>query len=604
MSLLLPELERQLRAAARARRGSEQRPLRRERLRPSALALATALALALVAVIVVSAIGGGRTSASAAALERAALAAQRGLAAPSLAPGQYWYTRTIQASTTGVSFYGAPAPASAPAPGAGARLRRLPAPALIQTRELQEAWVRTDGSGRVRNVTESPARFFGAPADRLRWQAGAARAPGPVPVDETLPGGAGYRSPLGPLSYAQVLALPTDPAAMLARIRAAALSSQREIRRLAPGSPLAEQSLTQAELQVIAGALVDLPLKPAARAAVYRAMKYLPGVTYTADVRDPLGRRGAALSSPGSIAFIDASGALSGRRRVTDELVFDLRSGALLAQQSLLDQPIPSVGLPAGYPVQYSAYVVSASVDTTAEGFASRTGVGRPRLLAVPSTPSCESAGPPAPRLVGAPIPSTFLHDFSVLRRPGEMPARLLGRIAGGEFGFELAAVFRSSIHLVRSTPGGARDYMLVGYRAAPPPLGPRRCLPGLSSAQYRHDVQAQRRARHAKPQAVLCVFELGGSLGFSCLSPADVDSIDYATSDYGRPPATVTGIVPDGVAAVQASYPDGRRVDAPVAHNLLIYRVGLPAPGAQPSAVAWIDARGHVIRRLRASSP
>jgi hypothetical protein len=97
----------------------------------------------------------------------------------------------------------------------------------------------------------------------------------------------------------------------------------------------------------------------------------------------------------------------------------------------------------------------------------------------------------------------------------------------------------------------------------------------------------------------VLCVFEVGGPLGFSCLSASQVDSIDYSTADYGRPPATVTGILPDGVSSIQASYADGRVVRAPAQHNLLVYRVGLSAPEAQPQRVLWLDSRGHVIRRL-----
>jgi len=578
MSLLLPELELQLRAAARARaRASVARPsLAHRRLRSAALVLGLALALAL-AVLAVSGPGGGRTSAAAAALERAALAAQRGLAAPSLLPGQYWYTRTIEASTTGVSIYGAPA--------------------LIQTRELQEAWVGTDGSGRVRSEAEHPPRFFGSDADRLRWRTASSRAPRPVPVDQTLSGGAGFRSMLGLLSYQQVLALPIDPTTMLARVRSAARGFEHEVRRLAPGSPSAEQSLTQTELQVIASALVDLPLTPATRAAVYRAMKQLPGVSYANDVRDPLGRRGAALRSEGSIRFIDGAGMLSRPERVTNELVFDPGSGALLAEQSVLDEAIPSVGLPAGYPVQYSAYVVSGNVATTREGYVSRTGTGRLRLLPAPSTPSCETAGPPQPRLIRAAIPGALLAQFSILRRPAQGSAQLLQRMAGADF--ELAAVFNGSIHLIRISASGARDYMLVGYRRRGLTLGPRRCLPLLSNAQYRRDLREQRRAQRARPQTVLCVFEVGGPLGFSCLSASEVDSIDYSTADYGRPPATVTGILPDGVSAIQASYADGRVVRAPAQHNLLVYRVGLSAPEAQPQRVLWLDSRGRVIRSL-----
>jgi hypothetical protein len=169
----------------------------------------------------------------------------------------------------------------------------------------------------------------------------------------------------------------------------------------------------------------------------------------------------------------------------------------------------------------------------------------------------------------------------------------------------------------VRSTPNGARDYMIVGYRRSQRALPPRRCLPVIRRAnpalhelekvfsilagenRVLSDLAAQRGAQRAKPQAVVCVFEVGGNHGFGCLSPSAVDSIAYEASDYGRPPATVTGIVPDGVAKIQASYADGRRIDAPVEHNLLIYQVGLAAPNAAPKQVVWLNAQGHAIRRL-----
>jgi len=69
-----------------------------------------------------------------------------------------------------------------------------------------------------------------------------------------------------------------DPKAMLEAVRHAAEHSLARLRLQAPGSPLAEESLTQTELESISGILADLPLGPQQRAATYRAMEKLPGV--------------------------------------------------------------------------------------------------------------------------------------------------------------------------------------------------------------------------------------------------------------------------------------------------------------------------------------
>ena len=601
MNLLLPELERQLRTAARARRaGAREEPAHRSHRRAvPAIAVALTLAvMAAIAFVLASGIGGGRTLAAAQALERAAQAAQQGLAAPTLAPGEYWYTRSIKASTTGFDLYGAPA--------------------LIQSRQVVESWQATDGSGRERSAIAGTPAFSGTAAERALFDKREARAPKPAAFDNAVPGSGGYRSSLGLLSYGQVLALPTHPAQMLARIRTAALSSRERMRRTAPGSPIAQQSLTQFELEAIAGALVDLPLTPGSRAAIYRAMEHIAGVSYVPSVRDPLGRQGAALASKGSIAgFIDGAGALSKPRRVTNELIFDPRTGVLLAEQSVLDQPIASVGLPAGYPIEYTAYVTSGNVSSTHQRFVARgrsggsgsnggsssggSSNGGEVLAPAPSGLECSSAGPAPARLISAPIPAAFLHEFAVLRRPATDADHLPTSTTFGPFPIPLdvSSVLENSVRLLRVAPGGARDYMLVGYPRVQPALPARRCLPGLSRAQYERQLDLRKAALKAPPQPVICVLETGGSLGFGCLTPAEVDSIDYETSDYGRPPATVTGIVPDGVGEVRASYPHGRSVTTHVEDNLLVYKVGLVAPNAMPESVTWLDADGRVIRRI-----
>jgi hypothetical protein len=583
MSLLLPELERQLRVAARRRRSVSARDKSRSSVRrPLQAAVGVLAVAAAIAAFLTFGLAGNGAPSAAQALERAAEAAQRGLAAPALAPGEYWYTRSIQDGTTGFSLY--------------------QRPALIQSRELVERWESSNGSGRQRSAADGVPLFFGTRAERTLFTRRESSAPKRVQSDEAIPSSVGFRSSLGALTYAQVLALPTDPSAMLARIRSAAKHSQEELARSAPGSPMAQQSLTVFELETVAGALTNLPLTPGSRAAVYRAMAHISGVRYLASVRDPLGRTGAALASQGSIAgFIDGTGSLGKRRRVTNELIFDPRTGALLAQQTLLDTAIPSIGLRAGYPIQYSAYVVSGNVASTSERFVAH---GPSEVLApAPPSSGCSSAVLAPAQVVSGPIPSAFLDQFAVLRRAATPEDQLPSSATPASFGLVLgiSRILGNSVRFLGTAPNDARDYMLVGYRRNALLLPPRRCMPQLSTSQYDKDVAAQRAARKAPPEPVICVLGTTGNVGFPCVSASELDSIDYETSDYGRPPATVTGIIPDGVAAIRAIYPRGRHVFAHVEHGLLAYSVDLAAPNAAPREVLWLDSRGRLIRRVTA---
>jgi hypothetical protein len=454
MTPLLPDLERQLRQAVRDRRAeqSAQRPARPKRRAMALVAVAAAIAIAAV-IALAAGIGAGPSLSEAQALERAAEAAGRGLAAPTLTPGEYWYVRSVTAGTTGY--------------------RALGSAALIQSRQTTEIWQSTDGSGRERTVNDGLPLFFGTPVARARFRREEARAPKPVPVDELLPHSTGFRSPLGILTYSQVQALPSTPEAMLHAIRHAAEHSLTELRLQAPESPVAEESLAQTELESIAGILADLPLSPQQRAATFRMTEKLPGVIYIPHVTDALGRSGAALASNGlSYRFIDGGGELSKPVSVREELIFDPSTGVLLAQQRALLSSIPSVGLPAGYAVQYTAYVSSGVVTSTTERFVKR-GLTEVVAPAAPA-PTCTNEGPPPTQLVAGAIPSTLASRFAVLRRP-QTSEEL--NLANGSISQTLATpglgrVLRSSIRILKTHPAGVRYYMVVGYRRSFADLG------------------------------------------------------------------------------------------------------------------------------------
>jgi hypothetical protein len=582
MTPLLPDLERQLRRAVRARQHEQlaKRPAHPKRRAMAAVAAAAAIAIAAVIVLAVG-IGAGPSLSEAQALERAAEAAERGLAAPALAPGEYWYVRSVTAGTTG---YG----------GSGS-------PAVMQSRQTTEIWQSTDGSGRERTVNDGLPLFFGTQVARSRFRREEARAPKPVPVDQLLAHSTGFRSPLRILTYSQVQALPTTPEAMLDTVRHAAEYSLAELRLQAPGSPLAEESLTQTELESIAGILSDLPLNPQQRAATYRAMEKLPGVIYVPHVTDPLGRSGAALASNGlHYRFIDGSGELSKPATVREELVFDPATGVLLAQQRTLRSPIPSVGLPAGHPVQYTAYVSSGVVASTTERFVKR-GLTEVVAPAAPE-PACTNEGPPPTQLVPGVIPAALASRFAVLRRPQTSKELHLanGSISETLATPGLARILKSSIRILRTQPAGVRYYMIVGYRRSFGDLGGSHgCSPGATQSQHRNEIAAQKAPRRSAPRPVVCILATEGPIAFPCTEPSELDTIGYETSDYGRPPAVVTGIIPDGVARIEAIYPHRPTIVVPVTDNLLIYWVHLPAPNASPKEVRWLNSNGGVVRRI-----
>jgi hypothetical protein len=92
------------------------------------------------------------------------------------------------------------------------------------------------------------------------------------------------------------------------------------------------------------------PVSPTARAALYRAAAYIPGVTLVGEVRDSLGRPGLA------VAF-RADG-------VREELVFDPETSALLAERRVLESPVAWLpGVPAGTVIGESAIIGSRLVD-------------------------------------------------------------------------------------------------------------------------------------------------------------------------------------------------------------------------------------------------
>ncbi|WP_420037485.1 CU044_5270 family protein [Streptomyces sp. cg28] len=147
---------------------------------------------------------------------------------------------------------------------------------------------------------------------------------------------------LGPrnVTYKDLRRLPTDTAAL-----------RRMLERLYARDGAAEQGTERsAWLLRVAADLVTMPVEPGVRAAAYRVMADLPGVRMTDNVSDPLGRKGVAVTFPGTNRTPLGS--------VRERLVVDPSTGELLADETLLAEPSArarEAGLKAGTAVNYSA---------------------------------------------------------------------------------------------------------------------------------------------------------------------------------------------------------------------------------------------------------
>jgi hypothetical protein len=137
------------------------------------------------------------------------------------------------------------------------------------------------------------------------------------------------------LSRRELLAFPTDPDAIVARMRAA------------------EPGATSADLfDGIAGALREAPAPPKLRAGLFGALARVPGVRLIGATHDPRGRVAVAIG-------LDAGG---GTRT---ELFLNPKTGELLAERVIITEPPAGrSALPAGTTLTSTVYLRRVPVDS------------------------------------------------------------------------------------------------------------------------------------------------------------------------------------------------------------------------------------------------
>jgi hypothetical protein len=347
---------------ARRKARTPRRADRRRRLLPAGAAVAAVLAAALAAPLLLQpptpgtqepGPGTGVTGDAIATAEPAAVkvlttaaaAAARTLEPP-FGPGKYWYVRE-RGTKVGTNNDEAVGPKSF-------HWRRP---------YDNETWWAIDGDTRYRE-TLGRAQLLG-PAERAAWVAnGRPKLPGPEvrTYEERLRDRSdGWL----PLTYEQIIQLPTDPARLTVALSERLYAGQpmgsceepADWDRRSPLGPCPHRPVTDLDRF---GAIVFLvtryPLPAELRSALYQTLTHLDGIKLIGEVTDPAGRRGVGVTidPPDEEELVP-------RRSV---LMFDPATGHLLGSRSVLAAEVPGWRLTPGTVMEESAVVDMSVVDT------------------------------------------------------------------------------------------------------------------------------------------------------------------------------------------------------------------------------------------------
>lgn len=301
------------RAAVAVRTYDRRRaPLLRSRLVP-AFGAATVAAAAAAGLVFLFAGTSATVSASAARLlHRAAVAARHERSLATLQPGEYLYTKSVNAylSTTG-----------------GTRPDGTTWEYSALVPQVREIWLGPDDNGWLHENGGEPT--FLSDRDRQAWIADGSPNMGTGVSNTKLESGANSQMPS--------LDLPSDPDQLYARLH-----------READGNA---NGVYPEMFTLIGDALRENYTTPAQRAALYEVAARLPGIELVGATKDALGRPAVAVAME------------NGHNDARSTLLFDPRSYALLGEEDVV-LPGNSFGYPAGTVVGHATYVDQKVVDS------------------------------------------------------------------------------------------------------------------------------------------------------------------------------------------------------------------------------------------------
>jgi hypothetical protein len=245
----------------------------------------------------------------------------------SVKPGEYYYTELGGQASVGSSSLVAGGPT-----------------VTSYQADTVQTWVAPNGSGRRVTTTDPTPRFFTAQA-RAAWVAAGGSLlplfPAPPPTVQLF--GAGYAFTNNPIIRVfNISHLPTDVATLTTLIAQGRTDPQGSIQTglkgLGPASNCPTKDCVVFERVAVLLQGPDIGATPARRAALFKVMAHVPGVTLLGSVADPMGRKGTGVELvqriPAHPVTCNKVTSLQPASKTVEEVVIDPRTATLLSSET------------------------------------------------------------------------------------------------------------------------------------------------------------------------------------------------------------------------------------------------------------------------------
>jgi hypothetical protein len=270
----------------------------------------------------------------------------------SVKPGEYYYTELGGQASVGL----------------GSLVAGGPTVTSYQADTVQ-TWVAPNGSGRRVTTTDPTPRFFTAQA-RAAWVAAGRSlvSPFPAPPSTVQLFGAGYAFTSNPIIRVfNISHLPTDIAMLTTLIAQGRTepqgSIQTELKGLGPVSNCQTRDCVIFERVAILLQGPDIGATAARRAALFKVMAHIPGVTLLGSVADPIGRRGTGLELvqriPAHTVTCNNITSHQPASQTVEEVVIDPKTATLLSAETRYSPMVVTKGeAECGHQVQAGVFPI------------------------------------------------------------------------------------------------------------------------------------------------------------------------------------------------------------------------------------------------------